>query len=82
MKFSELTGYVMEMGYTEEDLEENLIGQTREEIVASWGESDMEHTDFLGDTWMLDDNRGKRITLYYDENEYEEKAIYDVRKSR
>jgi len=38
MELSEVSGYVLEKGYTQEQIEEKLKGEFRNDIIASWGE--------------------------------------------
>ena len=37
MELSEVSGYVLEKGYTQEQIEEKLKGEFRNDIIASWG---------------------------------------------
>lgn len=51
-------------GYTEEELQDALMGKDRDDIVDAWGEPDGMLSGFWGDIWSLsDDNR--QIILYY-----------------
>lgn len=71
MEFTYLTGCVLEMGYTEEDLEEDLLGQSREKIITAWGEPNGNNDELSdGDTWVLNEESKKCITLGYDEYGY------------
>lgn len=70
MELSEVSGYVLEKGYTQEQIEEKLKGEFRNDIIASWGEPDGMLSGFWGDMWYLDDKDDMRITLYYDGDGY------------
>jgi len=70
MELSEVSGYVLEKGYTQEQIEEKLKGEFRNDIIASWGEPDGMLSGFWGDMWYLDDKDDMRITLYYDNEGY------------
>ena len=62
----EISGYVTEKGYTEEDFQEELSGQDREDIISAWGEPDGMLSGFWGDVWYLSDQSNKQIIVYYD----------------
>ena len=64
----EVNTLVSEKGYTEEDLEEKLVGQHREDIINLWGEPDGMLSGFWGDTWRLSDESNQQIILYYDKS--------------
>ena len=70
MELSEICEYVLEKGYTQEQIEEKLKGEFRNDIIASWGEPDGMLSGFWGDIWYLDDKDDMRITLYYDGDGY------------
>ena len=70
MELSEVSGYVLEKGYTQDQIEEKLKGEFRNDIIASWGEPDGMLSGFWGDMWYLDDKDDMRITLYYDNEGY------------
>jgi len=55
-------------GYTQEQLEEKLIGLSIDEIHHSWGEPDGHLSGFWGEIWSLDGVKDNIIVLYYDEN--------------
>ena len=55
-------------GYTQEQLEEKLIGLSIDEIHHSWGEPDGHLSGFWGEIWSLDGGKENIIVLYYDEN--------------
>lgn len=54
--------------FTEEQLEEKLIGLSQEEIYRSWGDPNGHLSGFWGDTWRLDNERDEHITVYYDKD--------------
>ena len=54
--------------FTQEQLEEKLIGLSQEEIYRSWGEPDGHLSGFWGELWQLASKKGEYITVYYDEN--------------
>ena len=54
--------------FTQEQLEEKLIGLSQEEIYRSWGEPDGHLSGFWGELWQLASTTGEYITVYYDEN--------------
>lgn len=68
MELSEVSGLVLEKGYTQEEIEEKLKGEHRDNILVSWGEPDGMLSGFWGDIWFLDENENTKITLYYDAN--------------
>lgn len=51
---------------TKEELDENLIGISREELLSIWGEPDGTLSGFWGDIWQLDNETDKSIIVYYD----------------
>ena len=74
------------LNYTQEQLEEKLIGLSCEDMHNSWGEPDDFLSGFWGDIWDLDDNNNEFITpyhdvitLYYDENGYVENIVIGSR---
>lgn len=66
MELSEVKAFVLEKGYTQEEVEEKLKGEYRDNIIASWGEPDGHLSGFWGEVWFLDDTKDKKIILYYD----------------
>lgn len=66
MELGEVRGLVIEKGYTQEEIEEKLKGEYRENILVSWGEPDGKLSGFWGEVWFLDEEKDKKITLYYD----------------
>lgn len=68
MKFSEVTGLVLEKGYTQEEIEEKLKGEYRDDILIFWGEPDGMLSGMWGDVWILDDEKERKIIIYYDSN--------------
>ena len=54
--------------FTQEQLEEKLIGLSQEEIYRSWGEPDGHLSGFWGEIWQLASEKSKHVTVYYDEN--------------
>ena len=51
--------------YTQEELNENLIGTSREMLWSFWGDPDGMLSGLLGDIWKLDTDTDKHITVYY-----------------
>lgn len=72
MELSEVSGLVLEKGYTQEEIEEKLKGEYRDNILVSWGEPDGSLFGMFGDVWFLDAEKDKKITLYYDAEGYVE----------
>lgn len=54
--------------YTQEQLEEKLLGLSEEDMHNSWGEPDGMLSGFWGDIWHLSDESNKQIILYYDKD--------------
>ena len=54
--------------FTQEQLEEKLIGLSQEEIYRSWGDPNGHLSGFWGDIWRLDNERDEHITVYYDKD--------------
>lgn len=75
IELGEVSAFVLEKGYTPEDFKEMLVGQYYEDIILSWGEADIQFSDFWGHSWYLDDNNDKYISLYYDENGYVKNVV-------
>lgn len=72
MELSEVSGLVIEKGYTQEEIEEKLKGEHRDNILVSWGEPNGSLFGMFGDVWFLDAEKDKKITLYYDAGGYVE----------
>lgn len=72
MELSEVSGLVIEKGYTQEEIEEKLKGEYRDNILISWGEPDGSLFGMFGDVWFLDTEKDRKITLYYDAEGYVE----------
>lgn len=53
---------------SEEQAREKLIGEHRDNIIHSWGEPDGFLSGFWGEIWLFDEESGKMVILYYDEN--------------
>ena len=53
---------------TQEELDEKLIGISREDLLSVWGEPDGFLSGFWGEIWQLASEKGEHITVYYDEN--------------
>lgn len=53
---------------SQEELDEKLIGISREDLLAIWGEPDGHLSGFWGDTWQLDNEKGEHIIVYYDKD--------------
>lgn len=54
--------------YTQEQLEEKLIGLSDEEMYNSWGEPDSMLSGLWGDIWSLGGESDKKVILYYDKD--------------
>ena len=67
------------LNYTQEQLEEKLIGLSGEEMHNAWGEPDGYLSGFWGDIWNLDDNNNTFIAFYYDEKGYVENIVIGSR---
>lgn len=80
IELGEVSAFVSEKGYTAEDFEEKLIGQFHEDIIRSWGETDIQLSGFWGGSWYLDDNNDRYIALYYDANGYVEDIVIGTNK--
>lgn len=72
MELSEVSGLVLEKGYTQEEIEEKLKGEHRDNILVSWGKPDGMLSGMWGDVWFLDTEKDRKITLYYDAEGYVE----------
>ena len=66
VSFDEISGYILESGYTQEQILEKIKGIYRDNMIASWGEPDGMLSGMWGDVWYLDDTKDMRITVYYD----------------
>ena len=53
---------------TQEELDEKLIGISREDLLGVWGKPDGHLNGFWGELWQLPSKKGEHITVYYDEN--------------
>lgn len=67
MELSEVCALVAGKGYTEENFQEKLSGQSREDVIYLWGDPDGMLSGFWGDIWYLGDE-SKQIILYYDKD--------------
>ena len=54
--------------YTEEQLDEKLIGLSEDELRQSWGEPDGMLSGFWGDIWNISDESNKKITIYFNQD--------------
>ena len=52
------------------DFEESLMGRFREDIIRSWGASDLLFSGINADGWYLDDDKNRGISLTYDGDGY------------
>lgn len=68
MELDEVKGLVLEKGYTQEEIEEKLKGEYRDNILVSWGQPDGMLSGMWGEVWFLDDEKDRKITVYYDSN--------------
>lgn len=65
LELREVSGLVLEKGYTQEEIEEKLKGEKRDNILVSWGEPAGSLSGMWGYVWFLDENENTKITLYY-----------------
>lgn len=70
ISLDEASNYITEKDYTAEDFEESLMGQFREDIIRSWGASDLLFSGINADGWYLDDDKNRGISLTYDGDGY------------
>ena len=75
----EISGLVTEKGYIGEDLQDNLLGQTREDIIIAWGDPDGSLFGLFGDVWYLSDESNKQIVVYYDKDGVVEHILLEER---
>lgn len=68
MDIAGITGLITEKGYTEADVQEELRGKSREDMIDAWGEPDGMLSGLWGELWHLSDYSNKEIILYYDED--------------
>lgn len=61
--------------YTQEQLDEKLLGLLQEELHNLWGEPDGMLSGLYGDIWVLDKESGKEIIIYYDRDGMAENII-------
>lgn len=66
IELAEVSGYVIEKGYTEDEIAQKLKGEHRDNIIMSWGTPDGMLSGFWGEVWFIDDANDRKITLYYD----------------
>ena len=59
----------------QEELDEKLIGISREDILDAWGEPDGHRSGFWGEIWQFASEKSKQVTVYYDENEIVEHVM-------
>ena len=67
---NEVSDYITAKGYTSKDFEESLMGRFREDIIRSWGASDLLFSGINADGWYLDDDKNRGISLTYDGDGY------------
>lgn len=67
--------------YTQEQLEEKLLGLSNEELHHLWGEPDGMLSGFWGDIWSLSDESKRQIIIYYDADGFVEHILVDERHS-
>ncbi len=70
ISLNEVSDYITEKGYTSKDFEESLMGRFREDIIRSWGASDLLFSGINADGWYLDDDKNRGISLTYDGDGY------------
>ena len=63
ISLNEVSDYITEKGYTSKDFEESLMGRFREDIIRSWGASDLLFSGINADGWYLDDDKNRGISL-------------------
>ena len=51
--------------YTQEELNEKLIGVSREKLLSVWGDSDGPLSGMWGEIWKLGNEKGQSIIVYY-----------------
>ncbi len=64
----ELGGLVTEKGYTQEEVLEDLSGQSHDSLRSAWGEPDGMLSGFWGDIWRLSEESNWQMIVYYDGN--------------
>ncbi len=62
---------------TEEQAKNRLTGESRDNIIYSWGEPDGHLSGLWGDIWSLEEKSDRHIILYYDEDSVVEKIKID-----
>lgn len=62
-------------GYTQERLEEKLVGLPKEELYRSWGEPVL--SGFWGDIWNLSDETNQQVIIYYNGDGIVERVLVD-----
>ena len=62
ISLNEVSDYITEKGYTSKDFEESLMGRFREDIIRSWGASDLLFSGINADGWYLDDDKNRGIS--------------------
>ena len=75
ISLNEVSDYITEKGYTSKDFEESLMGRFREDIIRSWGASDLLFSGINADGWYLDDDKNRGISLTYDGDGYVCKVV-------
>lgn len=65
--------------YTQEQLEEKLVGLSNEELRHLWGEPDGMLSGFWGDIWNLSDESNQQVIIYYSEDGIVEHVLVDKR---
>lgn len=61
--------------YTQEQLDEKLLGLSEESMHNSWGEPDSVLSGLWGDIWSLDAESDKTVVLYYDKDGIVERVV-------
>lgn len=68
--------------YTQEQLEERLVGLLNEELYHSWGEPDGMLSGLYGDIWYISDEHDRQIVVYYDGDGVVEHILVDQQKQK
>lgn len=54
--------------FTQEQVDERLIGLMKEDVYHSWGEPDGKVPDYNSDYWYLNENNTSKITVHYNDD--------------
>ena len=70
MALNEVRGYVLEKGYTEEDLQDGLLGWYCEDMRRAWGSPGGQLSGLRGDVWDISEDGSVQLIVYYDTDGY------------